>query len=146
MALMNRRRALICGCGRFGAALADALDQGGYRVVVIDMSDEAFDRLGSEFDGETLTGDCTNSSVLEEAGVKSAELFASATGRDSTNVLSAEIASDIYGVGHVYARIEDEDLIEVIEDRNIEPICPHLVCLDEFFRLTGMNPERGARR
>ncbi|MGI6033390.1 MAG: potassium channel family protein [Coriobacteriales bacterium] len=145
MALINRKRALICGCGRFGAALADALDQDGYRVTVVDMNDEAFDRLG-EFDGETLTGDCTNSTVLEEAGVQRAELFASATGRDSTNVLAAEIASDIYGVGHVYARIEDEDLIEVIEDRNIEPICPHLVCLDEFFRLTGLNPQKGVRR
>ena len=43
---------VIVGCGRVGAALAEAFDNGGHEVIVIDTSTRAFDRLSGEFKGQ----------------------------------------------------------------------------------------------
>ena len=51
------------------------------------------------------------------------------------NYFIARVASEVYGVERVFARIEDEDLIGMLEDSPIEPICPHALCLGEFCRL-----------
>ena len=42
-------KAVIVGCGRVGAALADELDRAGWQVLIIDLSTSAFDRLPSTF-------------------------------------------------------------------------------------------------
>jgi len=135
MALFRNKRVLVAGCGRFGSAIAQALTHDGMRVTIIDMHADAFDRLGDEFDGETFIGDGSSTVVLEEAGIRGATAVICATDRDATNDLIAQIASVIYGVEHVYARIEDESIIATMSDLNIEVICPHRVCLEEFRRL-----------
>ena len=47
-------KAVIVGCGRVGAGLADALDRAGWQVLIIDKSPSAFDRLPSTFAGTAL--------------------------------------------------------------------------------------------
>ena len=42
-------KAVIVGCGRVGAALADELDRAGWQVLIIDLLTSAFDRLPSSF-------------------------------------------------------------------------------------------------
>lgn len=142
MALFSQKRVLVVGCGRFGSAVAEELARNGMRVTIIDAHADAFDRIGDEFDGETFIGDGSSTVVLEKAGIRHATIVVCATDRDATNDLIAQIASVIYGVEHVYARIEDESIIETMADLNIEVICPHRVCLDELYRLAGMPNER----
>ena len=55
---------VIVGCGRVGAALAEALDNDGHEVVIIDTSTRAFDRLSSEFKGQAIRGDGRSSGRL----------------------------------------------------------------------------------
>ncbi len=46
---------MVVGCGMFGASLALALSASGHDVIVMDMQEDAFDQLGDDFDGETIT-------------------------------------------------------------------------------------------
>ena len=49
-----------------------------------------------------------------------------------------ELASEIFGVPHVLPLVDDDALADILDDMGIAPICPHRICEDEFFRLTGL--------
>lgn len=135
MAFVNERRAIVVGCGEFGLAVADKLSSAGFAVVAVDRDPAAFNGLSAGFGGETVPGDGADVSVLESCDVDRASIFVACTSRDSVNYFIARVASEVYGVERVFARIEDADLIEMLEDGTVEPICPHALCLGEFCRL-----------
>jgi trk system potassium uptake protein TrkA len=146
MALFKNKRVLVVGCGRFGSSVAEELASDGMRVTIVDAHADAFDRIDNEFDGEMVIGDGSNTVVLENAGIRNAAAVVCATDSDATNDLIAQIASIIYSVEHVYARIEDESIIETMANLNIEVICPHRACLNELLRLSGMPGEGETRK
>ena len=81
---------------------------------------------------------CGGSMTLEECGVRRATHLVAATGDDASNLLIAELASEIFGVPHVLPLVDDDALADILDDMGIAPICPHRICEDEFFRLTGL--------
>jgi len=48
--------AVIVGCGRVGAELADALAQRNFSVAIIDKNPAAFEHLHQGFEGKTFVG------------------------------------------------------------------------------------------
>lgn len=95
------------GCGRVGATLAKNLSVQGHDVAVVDSEPEAFRRLGSSFEGKTVTGMGFDREVLLNAGIKSAYAFAAVSSGDNSNILAARVARETFGVEHVAARIYD---------------------------------------
>lgn len=130
------RSALVVGCGEFGRAVAEKLSSSGSAVTVVDLDEGALGSLGACFGGETLVGDGADVSVLEACGIDRATLLVSCVDRDSVNYFVARVAAEVYGVERVFARIEDVDLIALLDDTTAEPICPHELCLGEFCRLS----------
>ena len=61
-------RVIVVGCGAFGSAVARSLSSGGNEVIAVDMREEAFDQLGDDFVGETVTGDGSSALLLQETG------------------------------------------------------------------------------
>lgn len=96
---------IIGGCGRVGAELADRLSREEHDVVVVDTSIDAFDRIGSAFNGETLTGDITDKDVLQRAGISNADALAAVTDLDNANLMSVEIARELFDVPITVARL-----------------------------------------
>ncbi|HUH08595.1 MAG TPA: TrkA family potassium uptake protein [Egibacteraceae bacterium] len=96
---------IIGGCGRVGAEIADQLSGEGHDVVVLDLSQDAFDRIGSAFDGETLTGDITDKDALARAGIERADALAAVTDFDNANLMAVQIASELFDVRHTVARL-----------------------------------------
>ena len=141
MAYTGTRRAIVVGCGEFGRVVADTLSNRGWSVAVIDRCESVFAALDASFGGETVRGDGADVSVLESCEIKDASLFVASTDRDSVNYFIARVASEVYGVEHVFARIEDADLIGMLDDTTIEPICPHELCLGEFRRRANIDGE-----
>jgi trk system potassium uptake protein TrkA len=136
---------MIVGCGRVGSSLAMALSQKGHNVVVIDKDKEAFKRLGTTFNGVSLRGLGYDQELLRNAGIEKCEAFAAVTNSDSANTMSAEIASRLYHVPRVVARLylpERERtmqflgidyisgtrmIVQAIMDRLIEGVGQHLL-------------------
>ena len=127
MGFVKTRRALVVGCGEFGLAVADRLSSAGCSVVAIDKNPAAFNGLTASFGGETVVGDGADVSVLEECEIGLASYF-----------VIARVASEVYGVEHTFARLEDADLIDMLEDGTVEPICPHALCLEAFCRIANI--------
>jgi trk system potassium uptake protein TrkA len=96
---------IVIGCGRVGSSLAIALSQKGHDIVVIDTDEESFKRLGVTFNGITLRGSGCDEDLLLKAGIDRCDAFAAVTNSDSANTMSAEIASRLYHVPKVVARL-----------------------------------------
>ena len=58
------------GCGRVGASLARAIEHAGHEVADIDQDESAFRRLGTTFEGRTITGVGFDRDTLREAGIE----------------------------------------------------------------------------
>ena len=76
-------------------------------MVVIDRMSESFDRLGSAFNGLTLTGNGFNLGLLKQAGIEKADAFCAVTNGDNTNLICAQVAKKIFKVPKVFARVYD---------------------------------------
>jgi trk system potassium uptake protein TrkA len=96
---------IIGGCGRVGAQLADQLSRDEHDVVVIDSDPESFDRIGSAFNGETLIGNIINKDTLQRAGVENAHALAAVTNLDNANLMSVQIARELFDVRITIARL-----------------------------------------
>jgi trk system potassium uptake protein TrkA len=114
---------VIVGCGRVGAALAEAFDNAGHDVLVVDTSTKAFDRLSSEFSGQALRGDGTDEDVLRRAGAEGADVFLALTEGDNRNVMAAQVAMEKLSVGKAIAKINDPVRAAAYADLGIGTIC-----------------------
>src|SRR3954468_5453494 len=95
------------GGGRLGSALPQNLDRWGRSVAVIDQNADSFRRLGADFGGITVTGVGFDRGVLSAAGIERADAFAAVSSGDNSNIISARLARETYGVSRVVARIYD---------------------------------------
>jgi trk system potassium uptake protein TrkA len=110
------------GCGRVGASLADALSRLGHEVAVIDRDATAFNRLSPEFSGERVLGMGFDREVLLKAGIDGADAFAAVSSGDNSNIISARVARETFGVKRVVARIYDAKRAAVYERLGIPTV------------------------
>ena len=110
------------GCGRVGSTLARTLGRSGHDVAVIDADAAAFRRLGTSFDGQTVTGIGFDRRTLVAAGIKDAYAFAAVSSGDNSNILAARVARETFGVEHVAARIYDPQRARVYQRLGIPTV------------------------
>ena len=115
---------IIVGCGRVGALIATDFCSEGHAVVVIDKDPEAFRRLGDEFEGSTITGNGIDEDILKSAGVERADAFITTTNGDNSNLMSAQIAQNLYEVDNVVARCSDPVRSAAYEALGLRTVCP----------------------
>jgi trk system potassium uptake protein TrkA len=125
---------VIMGCGRVGASLASALERLGHEVAVIDKDRAAFRRLSSDFRGEQVVGVGFDRDVLIEAGIERAGALAAVSSGDNSNIISARVASETFGVEHVVARIYDQKRAAVYERLGIPTVATVPWTTDRFMR------------
>ena len=117
--IVPRMKVIIVGCGRVGARLAQQLDADGHRVAVVDMLPAAFNRLGRDFGGDMIVGNCIDEAVLRRAGIEGADCFVSVTNGDNRNLMAAQIAQRIFKVPRVITRVYDPIRDAVYRERKI---------------------------
>jgi trk system potassium uptake protein TrkA len=125
---------VIMGCGRLGSTLAQKLDAQGHHVAVIDRDAEAFRRLGDNFGGVTVNGIGFDRDVLRAAGVERADAFAAVSSGDNSNIISARLARETFGVSRVVARIYDSRRAQVYERLGIPTIATIRWAADRMYR------------
>ena len=100
---------IIVGAGEVGWFLAQRLGAEGNDVVVIEQNAAIASAIGAELDVQVLTGDATTPSVLREARVERATLFAAVTQHDEVNLLCSFLAKQA-GVEQTVVRIQNPEL------------------------------------
>ena len=125
---------VIMGCGRVGSSLARSLEKRDHTVAVIDIEVEAFRRLGPDFAGKTVKGVGFDREVLLEAGIEQADAFAAVSSGDNSNILSARVVRETFGVDTVVARIYDPGRAEVYERLGIPTVATVRWTADQVLR------------
>jgi trk system potassium uptake protein TrkA len=136
-------KAVIVGCGRVGAGIADELDRAGWQVLIIDITSTAFDRLPSTFNGQARRGDGTDEDTLRLAGAEGADLFLALTEGDNRNVMAAQLGLESLDAQRCVAKINDPVRAEAYAHLGITALCRTDLMLTSVLDFIGQAaPER----
>src|SRR4051812_20720171 len=122
------------GCGRVGSTLAHILEDKGHSVAIIDQNPEAFRRLRGGFRGRRIPGFGFDRDVLGEAGIEHASAFVAVSSGDNSNIISARVARETFGVENVVARIYDPRRAEVYQRLGIPTVATVRWTADQMIR------------
>jgi trk system potassium uptake protein TrkA len=115
---------IVVGCGRLGSGLAQKLALRNHVVTVVDTDPLALERLGPNFRGQTILGVGFDREVLLKAGIERADCLAAVTASDDANVVAARMASQVFHVPKVIARLYDPRKAEIYKRLGLLTISP----------------------
>ena len=115
---------VIMGCGRVGARVAANLVNNGHEVSVVDTDSRAFQRLPTDFGGDTIIGTGIDEDVLRSAGIESAHVFVAVTNGDNRNIMAAQVAKVVFDVPEVICRIYDPVREDTYRRLGLTTVCP----------------------
>ncbi len=105
---------IIAGDGKVGSMLTRQLSTEGYDVTVIDSDIKVLQASVERYDVISVHGNCASMSVLQQAGVKDADLLIAATNADEVNLLCCTTAHALNPKLHTIARIRNPEYTEQI--------------------------------
>ena len=125
---------VVVGCGRVGSGLAVQLVELGHTVAIIDKAPRAFRRLPPGWAGEAIVGSGFDRGDLDRAGAAGAGALAAVTSGDNSNILTARIARETYGIPNVVARIYDPRRAEIYQRVGIPTVATVKWTIDRVMR------------
>ena len=125
---------VIVGCGRVGSGLAVRLVEQGHTVAIIDKLAKAFRRLPPDWPGTVIEGSGFDRARLDQAGAAGAGALAAVTSGDNSNILTARIARENYGISNVVARIYDPRRAEIYQRLGIPTVATVTWTIDQVMR------------
>lgn len=115
-----------------GSYLANRLSSMGYGITIVDHDPRAFKNLSLEFSGFHVTGDIIEYRTMKKAKLDKAGFFIATTGDDNSNIMAAQVASEMFEVAQVVARVEDPKKDETISEMGIQTVCPTSISAEVF--------------
>ena len=98
---------LIAGAGNVGRYLARVLTAADHTVTVIEHDARVVERARQESGARVVHGDASEPSLLENAGVRGADVVVAATGDDEDNIVVANLAKFEFEAPRVVARVKN---------------------------------------
>ena len=113
---------LVIGCGKVGSQLSNKLSELGHN-------------LAADFPGYTVAGVAIDQDILRQGGIESCDAVAAVTEDDNTNIMVAQVASDIFHVPRVLARIFDPKRGGVFSQFGLHTVCPTNLSVDAMLAM-----------
>lgn len=129
-------RIVISGAGIVGSSLAEHLLADGHTVSVVDPDRSVCAQLRDTLDLMVICGTGASPTILDEAGLRGADMAIAVTPNDATNILVCGIARQ-FGVGRRIARIRSaeytrRDLVDLAALGVTDVIDPERVVVDSI--------------
>lgn len=105
---------IIAGDGKVGSMLTRQLSSEGHDITVIDSDAAVLQQSVERYDVISVHGNCASMAVLQQAGVKEADLLIAATNADEVNLLCCTTAHALNPKLHTIARIRNPEYTEQI--------------------------------
>lgn len=99
---------VVLGAGRVGSSVAELLCQQEHSVTVVDTDPDRVNTINEELDVRAIVGSASQSSVLFQAGINSADICLAITGKDEVNIVAASLAKSMgarRSIARVYAPV-----------------------------------------
>ena len=112
---------VIVGAGEVGFHIAGRLSLENKDVIVIDNNTDSLRRVSEHLDVKTIEGCGSSPVILEQAGVKGADILLAVTDSDETNLVASFFANILSPTTIKLARIRSEDYLLYQETLSKEP-------------------------
>ena len=131
---------IIAGNGKVGGTLTRLLSAEGHDITLIDTNARLLEASLERYDVMAVHGNCAAMEILQQAGVKDADLLIAATNADELNLLCCTTAHGLNPKLHTIARIRNPEYTsQIYKMRNIfglsMPINPERQAALEIERL-----------
>lgn len=110
---------IVVGAGQVGSTIVEAL-HGEHELVVIDPEGSRLGPLAHGFDVITMQANGASRAVLQDAGVKGADLLIACTSRDEINIISAMLSKAISPETKTIVRTSNPEYLEAWQERHLE--------------------------
>lgn len=117
-------KVLIIGAGEVGFHIANRIAFENKDVVVVDKNPEAIRRISDNLDVQTLVGSGSSPVVLEEAGIRGADIMLAVTNSDETNLVACLVSNMISPSTKKLARLRAADYDDYHE--HFRQAMPHI--------------------
>jgi len=101
-------RIMIVGGGEIGSGLTKSLSEKKQDIVLIERDEDLCKALADELNATVIHGDATEPDVLEEAGVKEADVLVVVTGEDEINLLVCLVAKELSNAAIITRATKEE--------------------------------------
>ena len=115
------RRAIIVGGGSVGFAIAESLEDHGWKIKVIESDRQRAEEIAGQLKGLVLHGDGTNLSLLREENVGDTPVLIAVTSNDEKNLLVSLLAKE-EGVKRILTRAENYTNEQLFESVGIDVV------------------------
>lgn len=133
-------RIIIAGSGEVGFHVAKMLSHEDHDIVLIDKDEESLSNAEAHIDVRVLKGNSVSIKLLEEAGVREADLLIAATSSEETNITTAIIGKHL-GAKRTIVRISNPEFQIETEKLDLQQlgidsmVFPEDLAAREMFRL-----------
>lgn len=110
---------VIVGAGQVGSTVVEALHDE-HELVVVDLEAPRLAALSYRYDVATVEGNGASRSVLQQCGIKGADLLIACTSRDESNLIAAMMTKKLSPDTKVVARTTDEEYLDVWRERQLD--------------------------
>jgi trk system potassium uptake protein len=104
-------KAIVCGAGQVGYAIARRLAAEQNDVVVIDQQPQLVQRVNDSLDVQGMVGFASHPDVLERAGAEGADMIIAVTYSDEVNMVACEVAHALFNVPTKIARVRNQSYL-----------------------------------
>lgn len=115
------RRAIIVGGGSVGFAIAEALEDHGWKLKIIESNRQRAEDIAGQLKGLVLHGDGTDLSLLREENVGDTPVLIAVTSNDEKNLLVSLLAKK-EGVKRILTRADNEANEQLFESVGIDVV------------------------
>ena len=129
------KRVMLVGAGNIGMQLAREMEQGEWRVKLIEYNRERAESASLELSNTiVIHGNAADQDLMQRENIRSVEVFCSVTNDDEVNILSAMMAKKL-GAKRTMALINNSAYAELLENTGIDiVISPNLITVSALLR------------
>ncbi len=124
---------IVIGCGKVGSSLARELVNSGNEVVIIE-NDKRLLQNAEDVDCMKINGVPIDKDILKSAGIEQADAVCAVTQDDNMNIMTSQVAKEIFHVDKVITRIFNPRSKVLFEEFGLDTVCSTTLSVNAIIR------------
>ncbi len=105
---------VICGAGLVGTSIAEHLAHENNDVTIIDQNPALVRKISENLDVRGVVGLASHPNILDDAGIRDADMLIAVTFADEVNMVACQIAHSLFDVPLKIARVRQQEYLQPI--------------------------------